>query len=163
MIYTLGRDKEFRPVVIVDIAKINQNTGNFEKIIDSCHFLFDYIKLNLLVPGKIESWIIIIDCRGVSSGDISKRKINQLAKDMGKLYPCRLEAMYIIQLPKFLQILWKFIMIFMDKSTSDKIKILGSNFSEVIREKIDLSQLENKFGGLLRDMIRQFFPPRTRL
>ena len=101
MIYTLGRDHEYRPIIIFDIAKIKENTEFFEKITNSCHYLFDYVKYNLLVPGKVEKWVIIIDCRNVTTSDISKTNIKNVVRDMGRFYPCRLEVMFILYLPSF--------------------------------------------------------------
>ena len=82
---------------------------------------------------------------------------------MGKYYPCRLENMFIIELPTVLKFFWCFGKLFMDKSLREKILVLGNSFYEEITKKIDPSQLEKKFGGLARNKIRKFFPPTSRL
>ena len=52
---------------------------------------------------------------------------------------------------------------FMENKTANKIQILGNNFTDVLSINIEPNQLEKKFGGLLNDKIRRFFPPRSKL
>ena len=162
MIYTLGRDRDYRPIIIFDIGKISKSTQDFETTTAATHYLFDFVKNHLLVPGKVENWIVIIDCRGVTTGEISKNNVKQVIREMGKFYPCRLEVMLVIHLPKFYKFIWKFVMFFMDKHTNNKIQILGSNYLDVIQRHVDPLQLENKFGGKIKDIVRRFFPPKVK-
>lgn len=146
-------------MIIVNFFEINKISAETEKILKAFHYLFEYIKYNLLVPGKVETWVVIIDCRGVKAFDLSEKNAKKVIKDMGKFYPCRLETMFIIELPSFIKFFWKFLMIFIKGSSKNKVKILGSNYKNALLETIDPSNLEKKFGGLASNIVRDYFPP----
>jgi hypothetical protein len=65
-IYIHGRDKNFRPVVIVNIVKFIKFKANFGKnnvdLINVCIFLMEYIDQFYMLRGHIENIVLIVDC-----------------------------------------------------------------------------------------------------
>jgi len=71
-LYIYGRDKNLRPIVICDIQKLLENKNLFgsEKkgqsdLINVCLFMLEWMEHFMFVQGRIENFILIIDCKGV--------------------------------------------------------------------------------------------------
>lgn len=63
-------------------------------------------------------------------------------------YPETLKKMYFINPPFFFRLLWKFLSLFIDKNTYEKIKIItGDQVSQELLQFIPEDQLDTKYGG----------------
>ena len=56
MVYSFGRDKWFRPSVIMDVSQMvtNLQQGLAEDMIIASYFMYSLIKQVCFVPGKVE-------------------------------------------------------------------------------------------------------------
>lgn len=59
-IYLLGRDKDLRPVIILDVTKVSLKEGE-QVVIQSLSVFLDMIKKYMFVPYHIENWVFILD------------------------------------------------------------------------------------------------------
>jgi hypothetical protein len=66
-------------------------------------------------------------------------------------YPERLQYLFMINAPWFFTATWSMIKNWIDPVTADKIKILGSNFLETLKEHIPEDQIPPEFGGTHSD------------
>lgn len=62
-------------------------------------------------------------------------------------YPERLQYLFMINAPWFFTATWAMVKNWIDPVTADKIKILGSNFLETLKEHIPEDQIPPEFGG----------------
>ena len=67
LIYIHGRDKNFRPIVLVNALKLTQKKWLQEHhLINLIVLLYSYMDEFMLVEGRIENFILIIDCNDIS-------------------------------------------------------------------------------------------------
>lgn len=64
-----------------------------------------------------------------------------------KYYPERLAHLYMINAPWFFSAIYSLITPFIDPITASKIRILGGNYLEELREHIDDSEIPVEMGG----------------
>lgn len=62
-------------------------------------------------------------------------------------YPERLQYLFMINAPWFFTATWAMVKNWIDPVTADKIKILGSDFLETLKEHIPEDQIPPEFGG----------------
>jgi hypothetical protein len=67
-IYLNGRDKHYRPILIVKAEKFMKimPVPAIEDLITLALWFFEFMEKHMLVPGRIENVIMIIDCKNLS-------------------------------------------------------------------------------------------------
>lgn len=77
--YIGGRDKYYRPAIIMDAGKIAEIANNnpdeitVEIFQELFTFLFGYLKAVIFLPGQIEQWITICDLNNLSIGKLPRQ------------------------------------------------------------------------------------------
>jgi hypothetical protein len=66
-------------------------------------------------------------------------------------YPERLHCLYMVNAPWFFTAIWSMIRPWLDPITANKIRILGAEFLEVLREEIADDQIPPHYGGSGKD------------
>jgi len=67
VIYGHKRDKQFRPIIIVDCMKILANAEKIDTLIAATNYFLDHVISKAMIPGKIESWTTIFDLKGIGA------------------------------------------------------------------------------------------------
>ena len=87
-VYIHGRGRNMRPIIIVNIEKLMKSKEYFgQNDIDLIYliiFLMEYIDKFMMIPGRIENFMLIIDCQniGVFNSPISLfKKIMKIITD----------------------------------------------------------------------------------
>jgi hypothetical protein len=76
--YFFKRDKFLRPIVIVNVAKIKNFTGDeLEGLVPTVSYLMTYVIQKVLIPGKAETMVTIIDLNGVSMTQIPVKALKK--------------------------------------------------------------------------------------
>jgi hypothetical protein len=70
IIYLQGRDNHLRPILTIVTRKIDVDRVNVELLIDAITFLFESMVRFMLVPGKVENWVFIMDLRDMGITNI---------------------------------------------------------------------------------------------
>ena len=77
--YFFKRDKFLRPIVIVNVAKIKNFTGDeLEGLVPTVSYLMTYVIQKALIPGKAETMVTIIDLNGVSMTQIPVKALKKV-------------------------------------------------------------------------------------
>lgn len=158
--YICGRDTRFRPNIIICPSKYKSSKYKYEDWLKAVIFTLEYILSNMLIPGQIENWNIICDLSNISLYSIPSdlKKILQVIQDN---YKSRLNAMYIINLGSFGNLLWGLIKKMLGDGIERKIRMIGSsnkNYKDLYKS-IHRSQLEKKYGGEAENIFTHHFPP----
>ena len=160
-LYAHGRDNRFRPILILDPNIFNKYLKSFsvQDWILSIIYLFEYLKKNCFLPGQIENWNIICDVSKVNLF-LLPTEFKIILNTLQSNYRCRLYVMFIINVSFIMKSIWSLIKSMLDSSTQRKIRFLsGEELKGEIFKYINLSQLEEKFGGEAVNMENKFFPP----
>ncbi|EWS72900.1 aspartyl/asparaginyl beta-hydroxylase family protein (macronuclear) [Tetrahymena thermophila SB210] len=160
--YHLGRDKQFRPVVVLNMWKVNPKKTPVEIYLSAiCNLLTKVSKIEF-VKGYVESWVVILETNEKGVTDLELATINKIVQIMAKNFTSTLEKMFITN-PSFLfSGAWSLIKNFIHPETSAKINILKKKDFHIMLDYIDADQLEEKYGGTLPNKTT-FWPPQNTL
>mmetsp|Transcript_19427 Transcript_19427/g.18536 ORF Transcript_19427/g.18536 Transcript_19427/m.18536 type:complete len:110 (+) Transcript_19427:466-795(+) len=82
-LYSLGRDKKFRPCIIIDSSIFEQwkkkkpELFNVDAICTACQFIMQYIKAHMFVRGRVECWVVINNFSKLSLGQLPKNEMKK--------------------------------------------------------------------------------------
>ncbi|SBS94124.1 Sec14 protein, putative [Plasmodium ovale curtisi] len=156
VMYWHGRDKKCRPIMIINL--LNVELLDVEKLTNLFFFCFEFFLKYLCIPGKIENYISLIDCSGISISKFPMSTFMKLLEIMNSKYRCRLFRMYIIDAPKIFKTFGKSFLNFAPSYMTKKLKILDANYASYLREEILETQLEKKYGGVQEIRNSTFYP-----
>lgn len=111
-------------------------------------------KENQFIPGKVESWIVVLDLDQMSLLRLSIGVVQQVIELLNINFVCTLEKLLIVNPPSSIHCIYKFIeSIFIElekirPETVSKLKFVSNKYNEIISEFIPKSQLERKYGGI---------------
>jgi predicted CopG family antitoxin len=164
-LYVYGRDHQFRPILVCQpyIIQKSEKDYNADEVIKASAFLFQYIVNNMLIPGQIENWIMILNFEGTSPLNIPD-SVKQLIKTLSENFLSRLYKCYVFGMSFLLNCLYKIICNFLEEITVQKITVLEKKNINRLFEIIRMDNIEKKFGGTAPDAIlglpNSIFPPR---
>jgi hypothetical protein len=162
LIYIHGRDNHFRPVIIINaiLYLTLSKLYPYEDFLLSIIYFIEYIIKTMLIPGQVESWIIIADVSGISMFK-PPTDLMSILKILQSNYRCRLAIIYILGMNSVLNLLWTVVKQFLGPNTQKKIRFLKENTKNDIFTYINPEQVEEKLGGLAKNVTKEigFFPP----
>jgi hypothetical protein len=162
--YCFGRDNCFRPIIYLNAALLSQamdsNLPAFEK------FWITYIShltQNLLLNGKIESFVIICDWQGQSDFKSPSSFYHKLTEKLQyhtnfisriyRYYIVNCESSLISGLTSWVSSLWK-------PENPEKLKICQKRCNPEMLRHISRQQLLCKFGGFVSSLsAKHMWPP----
>lgn len=161
-IYWHGRDKRCRPCLVVRACNIDKETwGDNEAITRTVLFNMEFILRYGLVPGRVENWVVIVDMTNAGKHGIpSISAITSMASALQGIYRFRMSWTKIINAPYWFSAMWGGIKKVFPGDSVKKIEILGSNFSKTLTTLFAPNQLEERYGGISRnlDAATDFYP-----
>ena len=164
-LYVYGRDHHFRPILVCQphIYQKNMKLFNSDEVISASAFLFQYIVNNMLLPGQIENWVMILSFEGTSPFNLPDA-VKKLIKTLSENFLSRLYKCYLFGMSFVINILYKFICNFLEEITIQKITVLEKKHTQKLFEAIRMDNIEQKFGGTAPNVQggipNSLFPPR---
>ena len=166
-LYIYGRDHQFRPIIICQPHIVQKNIKLYtsEEVIKASAFLFQYIVNNMLIPGQIENWVMILNFEGSSPLNMPDA-VKKLIKTVSENFLSRLYKCYVYGMSFFINFMFKLACNFLEEVTVQKITILDKNNKEQLFENIREDNIEEKFGGTAPnvqgsiEINNNLFPPR---
>lgn len=108
--YLSGHDKNFRPVIVMNAHEINLKYVKFfiktkkftgEEILSALVCLFDVLTHNILVGGKIENWILIMETNQLGLFGFPWKAFENIVSCLQNNFVGRLEKMFVLN-PSYL-------------------------------------------------------------
>ena len=164
-VYVYGRDSRFRPIVICECKIFQKHYKEFamEEILQSVYFLCQFIVNNMIIPGQYESWVFLLNLKGVSILNMPE-PIKKMIPALSKYFIGRLYKNYLFGLNWLTRILYLIACAFLDDITISKVNIINKIGDPKLFEIIRKDNIEQKYGGtapnLPIDEDDGFFPPR---
>ncbi|PHJ25537.1 cral trio domain-containing protein, partial [Cystoisospora suis] len=107
ILYWCGRDIAMRPILILNLSRLDSSLLNdLQRFIRLLLFVFEYGLRYLMVPGKIETCVVILDLRDVSLWKLPYHCLQQLVQTLTLHYPFRLRRMFILHNSLLVHSLW---------------------------------------------------------
>lgn len=162
MLYTYGRDIRFRPILIIELKKVNElidKKYSFDEINDTLIYFMKYAITYLFVPGQIENWIIITDFDDIGLGSIGtfKKVLGTLNRYRGRVY-----KNFMLNLGSFLGGVVENAVSLFSSQSAKKMKILNEKEFKEIHKFIRPDNIQKKYGGTAPDIVpggNNLFPP----
>ena len=151
LLYIFGRDKSYRPILHASVKKICDSEISEEALIRLATFLIEHIIEHLLIPGKVETIVMLVDLSGVSSFSFPVNKFKNVARLLGRNYQGRLYKQFALNVSVVFRRLWDVSKHFFSSFTIASTFLLGGNFNELYK-LIPKSELEKKFGGYCQNL-----------
>ena len=82
----------------------------------------------MLIPGQVETWIVIYDLGGMGITETPIGAIKAVTAKMSLNFSGRLAKLYIVNAPSSMWLGWKTVSAFVDPVTVEKIKLSKFNF-----------------------------------
>lgn len=111
------------------------------------YFFFDYICKNFMMDGKVENWLLIVDCGNVGVSELPIKKLKGFMSAMKQRFRSRVFRTIAIESPWLFRAVWSMFLSSLDKYIQKKIVINGPDSKNCLLEYIDISELEEKYGG----------------
>ncbi|CAD8096918.1 unnamed protein product [Paramecium sonneborni] len=156
--YLLGRDKQFRPIIIMNAHQIDQKKHDKEQILQVLSFLLGIVKKNMLIPGKVETWVFLLDTGNLGGQGLQQKVLEVLIDGLSTNFSGYLERMFVLNPSSGINFLWQSIKTILDPETINKISFLQQKEFKQLKEYIEPNQLEQKFGGNQVNLTK-FWPP----
>lgn len=125
---------------------------------DLTTFTMQFVIEHMLIPGKVENWINIVEMGKLGIRDIPFKPMIKLLGTLQKIYKCRLAHSFVLNPPSSIYYMWTCVKPFIDKATQEKVVFENKGYSETLLSMCDLDQIEKRFGGKAPNATT-FWPP----
>jgi len=171
VVYISGRDKDFRPIIIVNADKITYSGVNRDDYNDSllsqagiedftgalC-FVLSVAKEFYMVPGRVENWVIMAETSGLGFEDVPFKVFKTIIDVTSINFVGMLDKLYIMNPSKAFKNSWNLIQSMIDPLTVSKVTMIKRSQHTQLLKTIAPEQLEERYGGLLGNP-RNYWPP----
>lgn len=159
-IYTYGRDRKDRPIVVLDLCKIDLETYELDNYYCAINAVISVVAQHCFVKGVIETYLFVIDMGGKNFTSLPLEAIGSIIKKLAVVYSMYLGEMLVINTQYFIKLSYYALRGFIDESTRQKIHLLDSSELEKIHDFIEPSQLPIKHKGYNPDL-DEYWPPKV--
>lgn len=163
-LYVSGRDKMYRPLMILNVRKLIDGNYPIEAVQAASAFFCDFVVKKLLVPGRVENWVMIIDLNDVGMTSLPAKKVQAIVGLTQKHFGGRLFRQFIINMSFMMRKASSLFLNFVDEITQKKIFFHNDKtYKPDLAQLIQVECLEKKYGGRKPDIRQEFFPPDMRM
>lgn len=164
IIYVHGRDSDYRPIIVFNINEFTNHKNAYSENdwTNAILFVCNYVIKELLIPGQVETWNIILNLENMSVFSSIPSDIRSIMSVMQGHYKGRLHLIYVFKLSFSLNVL-KNVYYAMYPNAEKKVKIItDKNFETDLFTRINPNQIEKRFYGNNDDIcssdIKSIFP-----
>ncbi|OII74567.1 uncharacterized protein cubi_00120 [Cryptosporidium ubiquitum] len=157
-IYWHGRDIKYRPILIVKLAKLDLFVGEIERIQKLLCFCLEFFLRYLQIAGRVENWNVIIDLAGKGITDLPIQVLKSVLSLVNTRYRMRLYRMFIVNCPKFINVVSNALVAAIPGSSIRKIRFIDESYSDEMVNMVSHEQLEESYGGTCPNLTDNFYP-----
>lgn len=158
VMYLHGRDHRFRPLLVLNVAKLDLVKNNVYDYCNLLCFLLEFAIQKLMLPGQVENWVVITDLNNQGLSDLPIRSLGSIIKILQDNFRCRMIVNYVVNAPSSIYFMWSIIKKFVEEHTIKKIRIMKEGVPTEMSTHFAKSQYEKKYGGTSPDL-EVYWPP----
>jgi|JI6StandDraft_1071083.scaffolds.fasta_scaffold270999_1 hypothetical protein len=100
-----------------------------DEILETQTYFFEYVLRNMLIPGQVENWVVILDAAQVGLFSLvgSMKKSFTFLSDT---YRSRMFVCYVVRIPSSISFLWGIVKRFLEEETVRKINFFDESVVE---------------------------------
>lgn len=156
-IYIHGRDHRYRPLLVLNIAKLDLERHTVAEYRGLICFLLEFMIQKMMIPGQVENWVVVTDLANRRLLSLPVSELKQLIRLLQDNFRCRMWVNYIVNAPTALMKLWA-VKSVIEGHTLKKLRVLKSAPIEEMKSHFALHQYEKKYGGTAPNA-ELFWPP----
>lgn len=135
-----------KPIFMIDAKKMSKLPP--DKITELCILSLNWIKDNMLVWGRIESILVIVDMNDIRLRDLPFKSLWDLAKNVFRFYIGGGHRTLLVNSSWFLKALIDFISHWFDRETNESIMMVNHDDTfQLLLGFLPVEDIEQKFGG----------------
>jgi hypothetical protein len=157
LIYFYGRDRMYRPVLILNIRKILDMKMPLDDVKNLLLYVIEWGIKNMLLPGKVEAYSVIVDLTKVGVFEIPVGMLQNMVRILQNNYRGRMYKFFLFNAPMLIKGIYTLVKPLLEKFTQEKVNVIGSSGKEIL-SILPETQLEVKFGGKAPNLM-EFLPP----
>lgn len=121
MMYCHGRDKYFRPCIVLDssvfesIRSKRPDLFEMDVICTAGVFLLSYVRKHMFLPGQVENWVIINNLNKLALNKVPRKEMQKLIWVLQNNFRCTMGRAWGINCTKFQLVCFKIIEIFIEE------------------------------------------------
>jgi len=161
IIYISGRDKQYRPIIIINLYRVDLKIMSLKDIIEALCFVLDVCRKYYFVPGKVENWVIFLELNHGGIFDFPTKVLKSINEITSVNYTSTLDRFFIMNPSSVLKKTWSLVSSFIDPETAGKISMVTKSEYPQLLERISKDQLLQKYGGTLPE--KYCWPPENTL
>lgn len=157
IIYPFGRDNQSRPILIINLEKLDATTADKNELSIITNFYLDSLKQYSFIQGKVENLILIIDAADKEFNGFPFDKFDTFLKRIMVSHPTVVEKVYILNASSSFRSQYNALKDSLENNSFDNVQFLSSNETSKLQENIPKAQLEAKYGGVAPN-VSNFWP-----
>jgi hypothetical protein len=162
IVYFCGRDYALRPLMVVRANRIPKKwyqEGSTDKVVRLLIFHMEYLMRYMIVPGRVENIVVMIDLAGLGISDVPISALGKVYSVLNRHYGGRLYRCYIYNLSWGLKTLSSAVMNLVTDRQKQKLCILSDEkaLQQDFTANFAAHQLEKDLGGS-REALKEFLP-----
>jgi nicotinamide riboside transporter PnuC len=112
-----GRDKQYRPIIILNAHLIDLKKYSRDTIIQALSFLMGIVRKYMMIGGRVENWIFMLETNKVGVFGLPLKGLGIIIDCMSVNFCGCLDKMYILNPSSGLDFTWSAIESFIDADT----------------------------------------------
>jgi len=134
LFYTHGRDRSLRPLTFFQPIVVVGRKVDLEESLLACHYVAQHIIENMMVIGKVENWINVLDLAKLSVSSLPKSWIIAFIKSFSSNTYARTRCMYLLNAGTAVAIVWAVVKVFVHWTVKKKIVFNKKNTDPSLQE-----------------------------
>jgi hypothetical protein len=148
-------------VIVFNLKRLHNISPQLEERAKCAWLFFEWVLNNMMVPGHIESWFIIMDFDGIGLTQLPVSELKGMVGSLQRNFRGRMFRNVIVNSHWLVSGLWSTVKGWLDPFVQQKILMPSSaQTKETILQYVDPGCLEVQYGGTLPTITENFFPPR---
>lgn len=158
VIYQLGRDRHYYPIVVLNLSKLTAVTENKATLTNAMLYLLILVREIMCLPYHVERWNLLIDSSASAYIHGQLEYLAGIEELIRTHFPKSLENVFFFNSTVTSDLGKKF-KPFPPGVDSRRRVFVQNKFDQTLNKYIAVEQREKKFGGAIDDLTSDFFPP----
>lgn len=96
LIYQLGRDNKYRPLIIISLNQIEDLRANEASLLEAFVFIITMVRVKMLLPYHVEKWNLLVDTNDVSVLKNIDEFLNKVYNIIQNHFPQTINKIYLL-------------------------------------------------------------------
>ena len=131
-----------RPIFHFNMKKVIDSKLDLDMFLDLADFLNSYTFFHALVPGKVETWNLVVDFKDLGLSQIPMNQLRMMSMRMKKNYKLRVHNIVAVNTSWVIKQAANIINTFLDARLTNKIKIFTDNGNQFLDKLVGKDHLE---------------------